>query len=36
MSEEEAHDAFRLIRWADTNGTPVCPRDSEGKKYESG
>ena len=36
MSEEEAHDAFRLIRWADTNGTPVCPRDSEGRKYESG
>ncbi len=26
MSDEEAHDAFRLIRWTDTNGEPVCPR----------
>jgi hypothetical protein len=26
MSGEEAHDAFRLIRWADTKGEPVCPR----------
>lgn len=26
MSDEEAHDAFRLIRWAETNGEPVCPR----------
>src|ERR1700730_329128 len=26
MSDEEADDAFRLIRWADTNGEPVCPR----------
>ena len=26
MSDEEAHDAFRLIRWADTKGEPVCPR----------
>jgi transposase-like protein len=26
MSEEEARDAFRLIRWSDTNGEPVCPR----------
>lgn len=26
MSDEEAHDAFRLIRWSDTDGKPVCPR----------
>jgi transposase-like protein len=23
---EEAHTAFRLIRWAATEGAPVCPR----------
>jgi transposase-like protein len=26
MSDEEAHDAFRLVRWAETNGEPVCVR----------
>jgi transposase-like protein len=26
MSDEEARDAFRMIRWADTDGKPVCPR----------
>ena len=26
MSDQEAHDAFRLIRWTDTNGEPVSPR----------
>lgn len=26
MSEDEAHDAFRMIRWCDTGGEPVCPR----------
>jgi transposase-like protein len=26
MSEEEAWDAFRRIRWADTDGQPVCGR----------
>ena len=25
MSEEEARDAFRQIRWASTEGAPVCP-----------
>jgi transposase-like protein len=25
MSEEEAHASFRVIRWADTDGEPVCP-----------
>ena len=28
MSDEEAHDAFRQIRWCDTGGEPVCPRCS--------
>jgi len=26
MSEEEAYEAFRQIRWASTNGDPVCPK----------
>jgi Transposase zinc-ribbon domain len=26
MSDQEAHYAFRLIRWTATNGEPVCPR----------
>jgi len=26
MSDEEAHQRFVEIRWADTNGEPVCPR----------
>jgi transposase-like protein len=26
MTEEEAWEAFRLIRWSDTQGEPVCPR----------
>lgn len=26
MSEEEAHEAFRLLRWAETKGEPVCAR----------
>lgn len=26
MSEEEAWQAFRLIRWSETQGEPVCPR----------
>ncbi|MGD9541482.1 IS1595 family transposase [Methylocystis sp.] len=26
MTDEEARDAFRLIRWASTEGQPVCPR----------
>lgn len=26
MTDEEAHEAFRLIRWADTKGEPVCVR----------
>jgi transposase-like protein len=26
MSDEEAHEAFRLVRWAETKGEPVCIR----------
>lgn len=26
MDDEEAHQRFVQIRWADTNGEPVCPR----------
>ncbi|ABA03415.1 possible transposase [Nitrobacter winogradskyi Nb-255] len=26
LSDDEAYDAFRLIRWAATDGAPVCPR----------
>ena len=26
MSDEEAHSAFREIRWCSTGGEPVCPR----------
>ena len=26
LSEQEARDTFRQIRWAATNGEPVCPR----------
>lgn len=33
MSEEEAHDAFRCIRWAETNGKPVCPHCGHDECY---
>jgi transposase-like protein len=26
LSDDEAYETFRLIRWAATNGAPVCPR----------
>ncbi|HEX3747673.1 MAG TPA: IS1595 family transposase [Bryobacteraceae bacterium] len=26
LSEQEAFEAFRALRWSDTNGAPVCPR----------
>ena len=26
MTEEQAREAFRRIRWSDTNGEPYCPR----------
>jgi transposase-like protein len=34
MSDEEAHNAFRLIRWTETNGEPVCPRCQCGATYK--
>jgi transposase-like protein len=34
MSDEEAHDAFRLIRWADTKGEPVCSHCQCGATYK--
>jgi transposase-like protein len=33
MSDEEAREAFQRIRWADTNGEPVCPRCRCGAVY---
>ena len=30
MSEEEAHDRLKSIRWAANGGNPVCPRDGCG------
>ncbi|WP_186417589.1 IS1595 family transposase [Bosea sp. CS1GBMeth4] len=33
MSDEEAHKAFRMIRWCDTGGEPVCPRCQCGAVY---
>src|SRR3982074_2423891 len=26
LSDEEAYQTFKLVRWAATNGDPVCPR----------
>jgi len=34
LSDEEAHDAFRLIRWTATEGEPVCPRCQCGATYK--
>lgn len=33
MSDEEAYEAFRLIRWAETAGKPVCPHCACGECY---
>ena len=33
MSEEQAREAFRHIRWNQTNGEPVCPRCACGASY---
>ena len=33
LSDDEAYDAFRLIRWAATDGQPVCPRCECGAVY---
>ena len=34
MSDEEAHDAFRMMRWAETKGEAVCPKCSCGTTYK--
>jgi transposase-like protein len=33
LSDEEAFDTFRLIRWSATKGEPVCPRCACGAVY---
>ncbi|WP_349365329.1 MAG: IS1595 family transposase [Roseitalea porphyridii] len=33
MSDEDAFDAFRCIRWAETEGKPVCPQCGCAKAY---
>ena len=34
MSEDEARKTFRMIRWADTDGDPVCPKCGGWACYE--
>ena len=34
MSDEEARAAFRKIRWAETNGEPVCPECGSCDSYD--
>lgn len=34
MSDEEAHQTFRCIRWVETGGNPVCPRCACNAVYE--
>jgi hypothetical protein len=34
MSDDEARSAFKLIRWADTNGEPVCAKCGCVEAYE--
>ena len=35
MTDAEAETTFRNIRWADTNGTPVCPSCGSVEAYEA-
>src|SRR6266576_1998248 len=35
MTDAEAEGTFRNIRWADTNGTPVCPSCGSVEAYEA-
>jgi transposase-like protein len=35
MTDGEAETAFKMIRWADTNGTPVCPSCGSVESYEA-
>jgi len=34
MSDDEAHQTFRCIRWVETDGQPVCPRCACNAVYE--
>ncbi len=34
MTDEEAETAFRLVRWPETSGAPVCPSCGSVKVYE--
>ena len=34
MSDEEAHDAFRMMRWAETKGEAVCPKCGSFATYQ--
>ena len=34
MSDEDAHDAFRMIRWAETKGEAVCPKCGSFATYQ--
>jgi transposase-like protein len=35
MTDAEAETTFKAIRWADTNGTPVCPSCGSVEAYEA-
>jgi hypothetical protein len=35
MTDKEAETTFKAIRWADTNGTPVCPSCGSVEAYEA-
>src|SRR5258706_5218656 len=35
MTDAEAETTFKMIRWADTNGTPVCPSCGSVEAYEA-
>jgi transposase-like protein len=35
MTDGEAETVFKMIRWADTNGTPVCPSCGSVEAYEA-
>ena len=35
MIDAEAETAFKMIRWADTNGAPVCPSCRSVEAYEA-
>src|SRR5450755_2146711 len=35
MTDAEAETAFKMIRWADTNGVPVCPSCGSVEAYEA-